>query len=390
MEHRSLLVLMIVVLALTLVACGAESEEPATLVGERQLELVNKLDALEAKLDTLSEMVAGLDGDLVVEESEPEPTAEVAVEVAEPEPTAEGEAAELIPVRYLQFKVYDPVYIGIDKGFCEQRGLDVQLVGDVIAGPNAIQAVAGGSAEAGLSSIPAIINANAAGLPIQGVVDIQTTFEDQPLQRWFSLRDSGIESIWAIEDKTYAVNIWRSSFHYTTLRMLDAMNIPEENVDFVLLSFADQIPALLEGEIDVAGLIPPYQGYLLNEYGDLVQEVWNDYDLYGDNHVSLIFVNRIWARENPAIAREFVGCIVDSINWVEENQEAARDIVGAHTGIPADAIGDYHFTENGQVISEDVQDWLDYLLERGDVTADWLQVEDIATNKFNAIVVNND
>lgn len=97
----------------------------------------------------------------------------------------------------------------------------------------------------------------------------------------------------------------------------------------------------------------------------------------------LIMLALAWAQ-----ATAFVAGIVDAINWIEDNQQEAKEIVGSYTEIPADAISDYHFTENGQVRPDDVSDWLTYLLDRGDVEADWLQVEDIATNKFNVAVEN--
>jgi NitT/TauT family transport system substrate-binding protein len=293
------------------------------------------------------------------------------------------EAEEAPVIRYVNFKVYDPVYVAVDEGFFEKEGCKVEIVGDVIAGPNAIQAVAAGSAEAGLSSIPAIINANAAGLPIQGVVDIQTTLPSQALQRWYVHADSDIQTLEDVVGRTYAVNIWRSSFHYTSLLAMDQRNIDPDTVDFLLLSFADQIPALIEREVDVIGLIQPYQAYLEDEFGDQVRELYNDYDdVYGTRHVSLIFINRLWAQYNPDQAVCFTTGVSKAIDWIEENQDAARKIVSKYTGIPEASVRDYHFTPHGQVRLQDVQTWLDYLIERGDV-ADWVDLDMVASDKYN-------
>jgi ABC-type nitrate/sulfonate/bicarbonate transport system substrate-binding protein len=291
-------------------------------------------------------------------------------------------------VRYINFRVYDPVYVGIDKGFYEGAGITVEIVGDAIAGPNAIQAVAGGSAEAGLSSIPALTLANAQGLPIQGVVDVQTTMDSQALQKWYVSADSPLRSLedvlTADEPPVYCVNIWRSSFHTTSLMAFDQREIPEEAVVWKLLSFANQINALTQGECDIIGLIPPYQAYLEQEFGSTVRVLFNDYDdVYGAKHVSLIFVNRIWARENPDTAERFVKGTADAINWIEENQNEARAIVSKYTEIPIEAVLDYHFTDNGCVIPADIEFWHDYLLKRGDMTADWVLVEDVGTDRYN-------
>jgi len=289
-------------------------------------------------------------------------------------------------IRYVNFKVYDPVYVALEHGFFEDHGVTVEIIGDVLAGPNAIQAVASGAAEAGLSSIPAIINANAAGLPIQGVVDIQTTLEGQPLQKWYVRADD--DSINVMEDvcgKTYAVNIWRSSFHYTSLRGLDQRGVDEACVNWVLLSFADQIPALIQGTVDVIGLIQPYQSYLEHDFEGQFREVWNDLDdITGESHVSLIFVNRIWAENNPSLATAFVSGIVDAINFIESDPDGARSAVAKWTGIPEYAIPVYHFTDNGQVLFEDIDEWMSFLKDYGDLTADWVTPEMIATNDYNS------
>ena len=294
-------------------------------------------------------------------------------------------AKEMPVIRYVNFKVYDPVYVAIDKGFCEKQGIKCKIIGDVLGGPTAIQAVASGSCEAGLSSIPALINANAAGLPVQGVVDVQTTLPGQALQRWFVLEDSPIQVLEDVPGHVYAVNLWRSSFHYTSLLAMSQRGIDEDSVTWTLLSFSNQIPALMEGEIDVAGFIQPYQNYLLMEYGDQVRELFNDYDdVYGTRHVSLIFVNRVWAQSNPETAEAFVTAIADAIDWIEDNQEEARGIIAKYTGIPTEAVPEYHFTEHGRVRVQDVAAWMHYLRGRGDLTADWLEPGAVATDEYNA------
>ena len=296
---------------------------------------------------------------------------------------------DILTVRYVNFKVYDPVYVGVEKGFYEDEGIEVEIVGDVIAGPNAIQAVAGGSAEAGLSSIPALVLANAKGLPIQGVVDIQTTLESQALQKWYVLNDSPLQSLSDVQDHddiVYCVNIWRSSFHTTSLMAFDQREILEDAVDWRLLSFADQITALVEGECDIIGLIQPYQSYLEMEYGDQIRLLFDDYnDVYGSRHVSLIFVNRVWARERPELAKAFTTGTAKAIDWIEGNQEEAKQIISDYTGIPVEAVRPYHFTEHGTVRHDDVVFWMDYLRERGELTEDWVTPEDVATDKYNQL-----
>ena len=258
------------------------------------------------------------------------------------------------------------------------------LSGDVLGGPTAIQAVSAGSVEAGLSSIPALINANAAGLPVVGICDIQTTFENQALQRWYVRSDSPIKTINDVSGQRYAVNLWRSSFHNTSLYALHTAGVDPEKVNWRLLSFTDQIAALEHGEIDVAGLIEPYQSFVRAEYSKIFRELFNDYDLYGEKQVSLIFVNRIWAEHNEETTRKFVRGLEMAIEWIEAHPEDAAEIVSAYTEIPREAIGAYYFTPKGEVREADIAWWLQTLTDLDMLTAEWLTPEMVGTNKYHS------
>jgi NitT/TauT family transport system substrate-binding protein len=310
--------------------------------------------------------------------SAPAPTDEP---TAQPAPTA-APTAPMPVIRYANLKVYDPVYVAIDQGFCERRGVKVEIVGDTLGGPTAIQAVAAGYADAGLSSIPALVNANAAGLPVIGVTDIQSALPKQPLEKYFVRADSGISSITDLKGKNFAVNLWKSSFHYTALMALEQNGMGEKDVNFMLLGFGDQAAALDKGDVDVIGLMEPYAAQAQAVYGDKFKELFNAIDIFGEKQFTLHFVNRIWANEHPDTAKAFVGCIVDAIDWIEKNPDAAKPIVGAYTKVDAQFIPEYHFQPGGVVVMEDVQFWLDYMIARKDVTVDWLKVDQIATNDF--------
>ena len=105
--------------------------------------------------------------------------------------------------------------------------------------------------------------------------------------------------------------------------------------------------------------------------------------MFGAKQFSLHFVNRIWAENNPEAATAFVGGIVEAVEWIEANPDEAAAIISTYTGVDQAYIGPYHYQPDARVVMEDVQFWLDYLVERGDVTADWLAVDTLATNQYN-------
>jgi ABC-type nitrate/sulfonate/bicarbonate transport system substrate-binding protein len=292
-------------------------------------------------------------------------------------------SGDLPIIRYANLKVYDPVYIGIEKGFFKNHGVEVKIVGDNLGGPTAIQAVSGGSADAGLASIPAIINSVAAGLPILGVTDIQSAVGKQALETYFVRADSKITSIKDLKGKKVAVNLWNSSFHYTVLMALEKAGISEKDVQFVLLPFDQQAVALEKGEVDVIGLMEPYVSQVQVTFKDRFKVLFNALDVFGEKQFTLHFINKVWAKYNPDSASAFVAGIVDSVNWIKDNDQEAKQIVAKYTGVDAKYVPTYTFQNNARVVPEDVKFWIDYMVKRGDVKVGWLKPEDIGTNQYN-------
>lgn len=292
--------------------------------------------------------------------------------------------SETKEIRYVDFRVYDPVYIGIKKGFFEKRGVKVSLTGSILAGPTAIQAVGSGLCDAGLSFTGAIINANIAGIPVQGVSDIQSSIGDQPLEKFFVRNESDIKTSKDIKGKRIGVNLWKSSFYYTAMMELEKNGMSESSVNFLMLSFDNQISAIEEGRIDVAGLIEPYATYL--ESTGRYRVLFDAIDVFGDRQFTLHFVNRRWAEKNPLTATAFVSGITDSIEWIKDNQEEAKEIIAEYTGFNKEHIPSYIFQDNGAVVMNDVSFWVDYMEKTGDIKNGSVEIEDVATNKYNNLI----
>lgn len=291
-------------------------------------------------------------------------------------------------VRYLDFKVIDAVYVAVDNGLFEKHGIHVELAGSTLAGPTAIQAVSSGNAEAGLSSLPALINANAAGLPVMGVVDAQSALPGQALETYFVRSDSGIKSVKDLKGKNgqkvkFAVNLWKSSFQYTAFMELERNGMKDDAVEFVLLPFDQQAEALSQGKVDVIGLIEPYATFAKEKYGDKFTKLFDAIDTFGAKQFSTIFVNRLWAKDHPEQAKAFVAAIVEAQAWMESHQADARPIIAKYTKVDPKYVPDYHFQKDGKIIDADVEFWLKYMIDRKDVTVKWLKPEDIASNVYH-------
>jgi len=298
--------------------------------------------------------------------------------------TAEGKK-DVGTIKYIEFKVYDPTYVAIEKKMFDKYNIKVELTGTVLGGPTAIQAVSAGQANAGLAFTGALINANLAGLPVMGVVDIQSAVPGQPLEEYFVANDSPIKTLKDTEGKKFAVNLWKSSFHYTALLAMKQAGMDPAKVDFQLLSFANQIVAIEAGKVDVVGLIEPYATQLKRT--GKYRVLFDAHDVFGNKQFTPIFVNRVWAESNPEKVTAFVSGLVDAENWIENNQQEAKQIIAKYTGMKPEDVPEYHYQKNGAVIDSDTVYWIKTLTELGDIAPTIpIDPQTISTNKYNTRV----
>lgn len=280
--------------------------------------------------------------------------------------------------KYVGLKVYDPVYVAYEKGFFE--GIDVEIVDTVAGGATAVQMVSSGDVQGALLSTMALINARASGLPVVGVADIQSAFKEAPLEQFFVRKDSGINSVADLKGKKIAINLVKSSFHYTWIMALNNAGLSEEDVQFVNLSFDQQQSALERGDVDAIGLMQPYTKSARES--ENLKTLFTDVDTFGEKQFCEIFVNSIYAKEHPEETKAFVSGIVKATKWIEENQEEAKQIISKYTGIDPIYIDDYKFQENAKVIESDCAYWLEFM-KSVEGTPEWVKVEDVVTNKYN-------
>lgn len=282
-------------------------------------------------------------------------------------------------VRYASLGVFDPVYIAMDRGLFQKHGVRVELTGNNLGGPTAIQAVAAGRAEAGLSSIPALINANQAGLPVQGVADLQTEMPNSPKGVFMVQADSPYTSAASLAGHKVAINLVRSSFHYTWLMAWDAAGVSPDSVQTVVLPFGSQAQALAQGDVQAIGLMSPYAEQAEATFPGKFRRLFTGSDVFGDRQFTLIFVNRIWAADHPDAANGFIAAVKEAEAWANANSADANKIVAPQLKMDATYFPNYQFVTGGGVVTADVTFWMDVLRQRKELTVDWLKPADVAT-----------
>lgn len=268
-------------------------------------------------------------------------------------------------IRYAYFKIYDATFVGIEKGFFKQAGVDVALTGNFPNGPATIAASGTGQVDAGNAAIPGMALARNAGIDVHGVADAQTEFKDAPLERFYVRTDSAIHSIKDLKGKKIAVNGFAGTFYYTWLIALQRNGLSTSDVTFVNIPQPQQLQALDTGLVDVVGLIDPYNRQTELTPGHRL--LFRGVDILGSRQISLIWFSDNFISSHRAAVREFVAAYRKSALWAEQNPGAAAEIEFKYLGVDPKYAIKHRYTAGTGIRMADVSWWLRVLRGTGDL-----------------------
>jgi NitT/TauT family transport system substrate-binding protein len=238
-------------------------------------------------------------------------------------PVLPASAADIVTVRLKWFNQaqFAGFYVAKEKGFYQAKGIDVAIQP---GGPDfpAVQMVAGGNEQFGVTGADQILVARSKGVP---VVAVAVLYRKSPFVL-FSLKQSGVDKPEKFREKKIGVKlggneelIYRAVLGKAGLAAKDVTEIP---VKFDMTSF-------LAGQIDV------WPGYAINEVitarekGFDVNVIWpSDYgiNLYADT----LFTTEKMLKEKPDVVEKFVSATLQGWAYAADHPEEAAKITVKH------------------------------------------------------------
>jgi len=226
-------------------------------------------------------------------------------------------AADAVTVRLKWFNQaqFAGFYVAKEKGFYESAGLDVNIQP---GGPDfpAIQMIAGGNEQFGVTSADQILVARSKDVP---VVALAVLYRKSPLVL-FALKQSGIDKPEKFKGKKIGVKVGGNE-ELVYRAMLKKAGVADK-LDETPVKF--DLTPLLTGQIDV------WPGYVINEViaarekGFDVNIIWpSDYglNLYADT----LFTTEKMLKEKPEVTKKFVAATIKGWTYaVAHPDEAAR------------------------------------------------------------------
>ncbi|MFD3684023.1 ABC transporter substrate-binding protein [Nocardiopsis sp. NPDC058631] len=225
-----------------------------------------------------------------------------------------------------------PVYLGVDQGFFEERGIDLRLESGS-GGAAIVPGVISGEFDLAFSNTVSLIVARDQGLPLVVLTNGVTTTGEQGADFGgvFVLDDSPVEDVADLEGLTVAANNL-NNIGDTTVRqsVREAGGDPAE-VEFVELPFPDMPAALETGQIDAVWAVEPFAS-IIREAGH--REIASNFvDTHPELSVAAYFASEQRMAEEPELFGDITSALEESFAYAEDNPDEVRRIISTYTEI---------------------------------------------------------
>ncbi len=295
-------------------------------------------------------------------EEEPAATEENAAEGSDPEADV-----EVIRMGYLPVIIQAPLYIGIERGYFADEGIEFEL--ETIGSGNdaVIQLVAGnfdvamGGANAGL------YNAAERGLDFRIVAPMHS--ESPPVATPLIIsanRTDEIQSVADLEGKTVAVHAYGAAIEYWMLKALEQGGLTFDDVELQAVLFPNMPGALESGSIDAAVLTEPL--VTISQDNGLVSVLTDDF--VDGFTASYVYMSSAWLDQNPDTARRFLRAYMRACRDLQGDymDEETAAIIEKYTEVPAAVVlrsTPAQFSADGTIPLADLEALQAFYLERG-------------------------
>ena len=272
-----------------------------------------------------------------------------------------------------------PLFIGIEKGFFKEQGIDLDVQWFEAAHPIAV-ATASNKVDIGATGITAsLFNMVAGGQKLLIVADKgreQKGYSSSAVLVTTDLYQSGVKSIEQLKGKRIGITQTGSTFHYMIGRLLETKGLSLKDIELVPLGKLSSLMASLESkQVDAVILNEPNitkvekagYGKVLVQVGDVIE-----YQTSG------LFFSPSLTQDKDAAVRFLKGYIKSSRYYYDaalvkengklvpgKNFDEVVQIIAKYTGAPVEDIkvGLPYMDRDGKLLSQDIAVQIDWYLK---------------------------
>jgi NitT/TauT family transport system substrate-binding protein len=225
---------------------------------------------------------------------------------------------------------------GVQQGFFEERGLDVQVTPSQ-GGATVVPAVVSGDSDIAGSNLVSVLLAQGKGIPVK-IIAPGTFVRNRPSQDFSAIvvaEDSDIRSPQDLEGKTMAVNTLKNVAELAGKASLSGQGVEVSKIELTEVDFPDMNAALTEGRVDAAFQIEPFVSLGLAEGLRIV-----DRPYVGTKpglQIGCYFTSEQFLSENEDVVERFREGVADTAAAIAEDPAAFREFLPEASEIPPPA-----------------------------------------------------
>lgn len=279
-----------------------------------------------------------------------------------------------IKVGYLPVTGYAPFYLGVEKGYFEEQGLEVELE-RFVSGSKMIAPLSTGQLDVGAGEPgTAMFNAAHQGLEMKAICGLAAQAPGHggvPFLVRTELYESGeVVEPADLNGKKIAVNVLRGMSEYTVSKAMEQGGLTIDDAELITISFPDMPPAFSNSAIDAAPIPYPLAAKSINDGSAIVFLKGDEIGGTIQNGV-MYFGKRLLEPSNKEVAVRFMMVYLRGLrelmdeNWSNEENLA---IISKYTNLPPEVIKSSiksYYDPNCEFVYPSLEETQEYYVNRG-------------------------
>ena len=248
-------------------------------------------------------------------------------------PAASGEVTKVnvgaIPVANLA-----PFYLGIDKGFFKEQGLELNVSSSLSGAPQNVPRLLKGDLQFVATAWLSTMLAREQKLPVVAIApgDNAGTSADEDYCHVMTAPDGPTE-LSALEGKTVAINTLKNVGEVSMDATLDKAGVDPGSVKYVQLPWPEMGSALRNGRIDAGWVCEPFLTQLKQTMDGAHDLGPSQIEAAPKLPISVYITSEQYMKENEDVVKRFQAAVVKSLTYAQENPDEARAIIPSYTEI---------------------------------------------------------
>lgn len=301
--------------------------------------------------------------------------------------------------KVIKYQVYrsavNPIDLAVDLGYLD--GIQMEGVSDYRGGTESIQLVATGEVDVGWAFNGALVKAHSKNVEIISVVSNYGSDEVTNMTAYV-LENSDIKEPKDLIGKKVGVNILGAHMEFVLKEYLMQAGLSKkeiEKVQLVTIPSTSAEQALRAGQLDAVILNGAFKDLAADRGG--LRELFSDVDIMGRSFIAgNYFFSKKFVEENPELVKQFTEAIAKTLEWSKKTPR--EEVIARMEKIikkrnPNESTENLKywksfgvFSKGGIITDDDMQIWIDWLVENGELRKGEVKPSDLYTNEFNPYV----